>query len=271
MKLFDDANKLVIKVGSSFLVNMQSVEVNQEWLDSFVDDVCFIMKQGKKPVIVSSGAIAFGCKNLNLDFNKMKLQDKQAAAVCGQHEMMEAYKKSFARHKVKVAQALITIEDVENRKRFLSIKNIIDFLIANNIVPIINENDLIANTEIRFGDNDRLSARVAQIINADLLVMLSKEDGLFTDDPRINPNASFISEIYEVNHDIEAMATDSKDNTGGMSAKIVSARIALNSNCNVIVANGNLKHPIKRILEGGRCSSFVTDKEAKQKYKIEEA
>jgi len=135
-------------------------------------------------------------------------------------------------------------------------------------VPIINENDLIANTEIRFGDNDRLSARVAQILNADLLVMFSLEDGLYTDDPTLNPHSQFISEIYDISQDIEAMASDSVGKTGGMSAKVTSAKIALNGNCNVIITSGNHKNPIKRILEGARCSKFTIDKNSTQKYKL---
>jgi glutamate 5-kinase len=268
MNLFEQANKIVIKVGASFLVDAKDANVHQKWIDSFVDDVVSLIKAGKKPVIVSSGSIAFGCKMLGLDATKIKLQDKQNAAVCGQHEMINLYKNSFARYDINVAQALITIEDVENRKRFVSIKNIVDYLLDHNIVPIVNENDLIANTEIRFGDNDRLSARVSQIVNADLLVMFSLVDGLYTADPKIDPKSEFISEVYEVTADIEAMASDSKEKTGGMSAKIVSAKIALNSHCNIIIANGNFNNPIKRLLEGARCSKFIVDKEATKKYKI---
>ena len=268
MKLFEEANKVVIKVGSSFLVDPRNSTIHQAWLDSLVDDVSNLIKAGKKPVIVASGSVALGCEMLKIDFNKAKLQDKQNASVCGQHELMELYKKSFARHKINVAQALITIEDVENRKRFVSIKNIIDHLLDHKIVPIINENDLIANTEIRFGDNDRLSARVAQIVNADLLVMFSLVDGLFTDDPKLRPDSDFISEVYAVTSDIEAVASDSKEKTGGMSAKIASAKIAFNTSCNVIISNGNVNHPIKHIIDGGRCTKFITDETATKKYKI---
>ena len=268
MNLFEQANKIVIKVGASFLVDAKDATVHQKWIDSFVDDVVSLIKAGKKPVIVSSGSIALGCKMLGLDSTKIKLQEKQNAAVCGQHEMINLYKNSFARYDINVAQALITIEDVENRKRFVSIKNIVDYLLDNNIVPIVNENDLIANTEIRFGDNDRLSARVSQIVNADLLVMFSLVDGLYTADPKIDSKSEFISEVYDVTPDIEAMASDSKEKTGGMSAKIVSAKIALNSHCNIIIANGNFNNPIKRLLEGARCSKFIVDKEATKKYKI---
>jgi glutamate 5-kinase len=172
MNLFEQASKIVIKVGSSFLIDPLNLEVNQKWLDSFIDDVASLIKQGKKVVIVSSGAIALGCKTLDLHPQKIKLQEKQNASVCGQHDMIELYKTSFARYNINVAQALITTEDAENRKRFTSIRTAMDYLLDKGIVPIVNENDLIANTEIRFGDNDRLSARVAQIIAADLLVML---------------------------------------------------------------------------------------------------
>lgn len=270
MKLFDDSNKIVIKVGSSFLVNPNNLEVNNNWIDSFVDDVVDLIKKGKKIIIVSSGAIALGCKILKLDMLKMKLQEKQNVSVCGQHEMIDLYKKSFARHDIKVAQALITIEDIENRKRFLSIKTTLDYLLEHNIVPIINENDLIANTEIRFGDNDRLSARVCQIASANLLVMLSIVDGLFTDDPKLNPHSRLISEIYDISSDIETMASDSKLKTGGMSAKVVSAKIAMNNNASVIVANGSCLNPIRKVIDGSsRCSQFILNKESSQKYKID--
>ena len=268
MKLFEQSEKIVVKVGSSFIFDTKKNIVNQAWVDSFVDDIALLIKSGKKIVIVSSGAIAFGCHTLGINIHKIKLQEKQHAAVCGQHEMINLYKNSFARYNINIAQALLTIEDVENRKRFLAIKSTIDYLLDNNIVPIVNENDLIANTEIRFGDNDRLSARVAQIVNADLLVMLSLVDGLFSLDPRLNRNAEFISEIYDITPDVEAMATDSQSKTGGMSAKMVAAKIALSNRCNIIIANGLANNPIKRILEGARCSSFIDDENATQKYKI---
>ena len=268
MKLFEQANKIVIKVGSSFLVDPKTGELQQAWLNSIVDDIAGLIKEGKKIVIVSSGSVALGCCNLGLNLLKVKLQDKQNASVYGQHKMMNLYQNSFSRYGIEVAQALLTTEDIENRKRFLSIKHIIEYLLDKNIIPIINENDLIANTEIRFGDNDRLSARVAQIVSADLLFMLSLVDGLFSVDPKIYPSAQFVSEIYDISSDVEKMADDSLTKTGGMSAKVAAAKIALNSNCNVIFANGCFNNPIKRIIEGARCTSFLLDKDATQKYKI---
>lgn len=267
-KLIEEAEKIVLKVGSSFIADPKNGVVHQGWVDSFVDDVANLVKMGKKVVIVSSGAITLGCNILGIINSKLKLQEKQNSAVCGQHEMMAIYKDSFNRHNLKIAQALLTIEDVENRKRFVSIKSIIDHLLDNNIIPIINENDLIANTEIRFGDNDRLSARVAQIINADLLLMFSLVDGLFSADPKTHRNSQFISEVYDISYDVEAMATDSQGKTGGMSAKVVSAKIAMNNDCNIIIANGTYNNPVKRLMEGARCSEFILDKAAPQKYKI---
>ena len=268
MNLFEQSSKIVIKVGSSFLVDPINLDINQKWLDSFVDDIVNLKKQGKKIVIVSSGSIALGCKTLGLNLQKIKLQEKQNAAVCGQHDMIALYKTSFARHNINVAQALITTEDTENRKRIASIRTTIDYLIEQSIIPIINENDLIANTEIRFGDNDRLSARVGQIIAADLLVLLSIVDGLFTQDPKIYPNARLIKEVYDISSDIESMATDSKLKTGGMSAKIASVKMALNNKCNIIIANGRFVNPIKRLLEGADCTNFIIDNNSTQKYKI---
>ncbi len=268
MKLFEQANKIVIKVGSSFLVDPKSGVVQRSWLDSLVDDIANLIRSGKKILIVSSGSVALGCHNLGLNYLKAKLQDKQNASVYGQNKMMNLYQNSFSRHGIEVAQALFTTEDIENRKRFLSIKHIIDYLLENNIIPIINENDLIANTEIRFGDNDRLSARVAQIVGADLLFMLSLVDGLFSVDPKVYPAAQFVSEVYDISADVEKMADDSLAKTGGMSAKVSAAKTALNVNCNVIFANGTYNNPIKRIIEGARCSCFLVDKDATKKYKI---
>jgi len=268
IKMIEQANKIVIKVGAAFIADSKTSRIHQEWIDSFVDDVAGLIESGKKVVIVSSGAMIFGCDMLGINYSKAKLQEKQNAAVCGQHTLMSLYQRSFMRHKINVAQALCTIEDVESRKRFLSIRAVTDYLLEKNIVPIFNENDLIANTEIRFGDNDRLSARVAQIINADLLLMFSLVDGLFTEDPNINPHSSFVSEVYSITPDIEKMASDSVLKTGGMSAKITAAKIALNNSCNIIISNGTYSNPIKRLKDGIRFTSFRVDEDSIQKYKI---
>jgi glutamate 5-kinase len=268
MKLINQANKIIIKIGSSFIVDSKNAEVNQSWIDSFVDDVVALRKEGKKVILVSSGAVVLGCKMLGINSKKIKLQDKQNAAVSGQYEMIDLYKKSFARYEVNVAQILMTTEDVENRKRSTSIQTVIDYLLEKNIVPIVNENNLIANTEIRFGDNDRLSARVAQMTKSDLLILLSLMDGLFTANPEVYQGSSFVSEVFEVTSDVERMASDSKSKTGGMSAKIVAARAALSCNCNAIIMNGISNNPLKRLLAGERCSLFISDVDALQKYKI---
>jgi glutamate 5-kinase len=268
MKLFEEASKIVIKVGSSFLIDPKTGAVQESWLDAFVDDVADLVKSGKKIVVVVSGSVAIGCHKLGINMLKAKLQEKQNASVFGQHQLMHLYQDSFSRHGIEVAQALLTTEDIENRKRFLSIKTIIDYLLSKNIIPVVNENDLIANTEIRFGDNDRLSARVAQIVGANLLCMLSLVDGLFSVDPKIYPTAKFVSEVYDISSDVEKMADDSVAKTGGMSAKVAAAKIALNSDCNAIFINGTFENPIKRILEGARCTKFLVDKDATQKYKI---
>jgi glutamate 5-kinase len=268
MKLFEQANKIVIKVGSSFLIDPKTGTVQQSWLDKFVDDIADLAKSGKKVVVVVSGAVAIGCKKLGINLLKAKLQEKQIASVLGQHKMLDLYRASFSRHDIEVAQLLLTTEDIENRKRFLSIKTIIAYLLDKNIIPIVNENDLIANTEIRFGDNDRLSARVAQIVGADLLLMLSLVDGLFSVDPKIYPTAQFVSEVYDISSDVEKMADDSIAKTGGMSAKVAAAKIALNSNCNAIFTNGTFDNPIKRVMDGARCTKFLVDKDATQKYRI---
>lgn len=266
--LIKNSNIVVVKVGSSFLVDPVTRMVNQDWLDSLVDDVVTLQNAGKNVVIVSSGAIMLGANILKVNPSKLKLQEKQNVAVCGQVQLTNLYNKSFQRHGLNAAQMLLTIEDLENRKKISSISSTFSYFFDKNIVPIVNENDLVANTEIRFGDNDRLSARVALLVKADLLILLSLVDGLYTSDPKLNQKHQFISEIYEISTDVEAMATDSEQKTGGMSAKLVSAKIALNNNCNVIISNGNYAHPLKRISEGSKYSKFIVKPDSTTKYKI---
>ncbi|MEK6734371.1 MAG: glutamate 5-kinase, partial [Pseudomonadota bacterium] len=248
MNLLAQANIVVIKIGASFIMDSKKSMVNHVWVDSLVDDVIELIRLGKRPVIVSSGTVAFGAYNLGLNCLKLKIQEKQIASIVGQHEMIEVYKNSFKRHNIKIAQGLVTVEDIEVRKRFLTMKTTLEFLLNNSVVPIINTNDLLTSSEIRFGDNDRLSARIAQVVNADLLVMFSLVDGLYAKDPLLYPNSNFINEVRGITQDIENMAQDSRARTGGMSAKITAAKIALNNKCNVIFTNGRYNNPIKRIV-----------------------
>jgi glutamate 5-kinase len=261
------AKRVVIKVGGSHLVNYQTGHFDKDWLDALVENVAKLKAMGKEVVIVSSGAMAFGLRVLKYDMYKSKLLDKQALACVGQVELMERYKSSFSKHSIDVAQVLLTIEDIENRKRYLSARTVIEHLISNGVVPIINENDAIATAEIRFGDNDRLSARVAQMASAEVLILLSSCDGLFTDNPQIERNADFIKEVYDINADIEKMAGDSADGSGGMSAKIVAAKTALGYNCKVVIANGTNKNIITNLLNGeGRATWFIPNHNSNMKY-----
>jgi glutamate 5-kinase len=267
MNYIDKSDRIVIKVGSSHLVDSNKTIFHESWLNSLVDDVIELQKKGKKVIIVTSGAIALGYSKLGMAPNKAKLKDKQTASCCGQVELMNHYKKSFSRYGVDVAQILLTIEDVENRRHVLSARNVIDQLLKLGIVPIINENDVIATAEIRFGDNDRLAARVTQVTNSDLLVLLSNVDGLFMEDPSFGQKSDFIAEIYEISPDIEKMAGDSPTGSGGMSAKIAAAKIALNSGCNSVITYGKHNNPIKKLIEGYNSTWVLPNISTNQKYK----
>lgn len=265
--MLENVKRIVIKVGASQIYNYQTKKINIDWLTKLIKEIDDIRNLGKEVVIVTSGAIAMALKVLNIDFYKAKLLEKQALACIGQVELMGMYKDMFAKHGVDIAQVLLTIEDVESRKRYLSTRNVIDYLISNKILPIINENDAIATAEIRFGDNDRLSARVAQIANAELLVLFSNCDGLYTSNPQIDRDAELVKEVYEISTDIEKMAGDAPDGSGGMSAKIVAAKIALSSGCKVVIVNSQKNYDLVDALSGKtRSTWFITNHSSNVKY-----
>jgi glutamate 5-kinase len=189
----------------------------------------------------------------------LHLEEKQAAAACGQIALFSAWASALARHDLKVAQLLLTAEDSIERDRYLNARNTIDTLIELGAVPIINENDTVATAEIRFGDNDRLSARIAQMAGADVLVLFSDIDGLYSADPTANPNAQFISEVNDITPDIERMAggVSSGVGTGGMVTKLAAAKIAMHAGCHMIIARGNTLHPLKTLIDGGKCTRFI--------------
>jgi glutamate 5-kinase len=263
---FKEAKRIVIKIGASQLIDIKTGNVNTSWLNNLTSLCADLIKEKKEIVIVSSGAVILGCNILNIPHIKSSLGDKQIASSVGQIELMDRYKTSFALQSLNVAQVVLTIEDIENRKRFTSARNVIEGLIGRKVIPIINQNDVIATAEIRFGDNDRLSARAAQIANADLLILFANLDGLYTQDPTIDKNASFIKEVYEVNSDVEKMATDSMMNTGGMSAKVAAAKIAMNYNCKVVIANGKNPNALKNIIDNGRATCFIPGNSSNTKY-----
>src|ERR1700688_3630901 len=224
-----DAKRVVVKVGSALLVDAEKGRLNRGWLESFAADVAALRKRGQEVILVSSGAIALGRRHLGLNAGKLKLEESQAAAAVGQIRLAHAYKELLDAHEITVAQILLTLGDTEQRRRYLNARGTLNTLLSLGAVPVINENDTVATAEIRYGDNDRLAARVAQMVGADCLVLLSDVEGLYSADPNREPGARFIHEVPQITPEIEAMAgrSVSRVGSGGMTAKIAAARIAV--------------------------------------------
>ncbi len=249
---------IVIKIGSSTLVD-KTENFKKDWINKLIDDVHFLINKKIKVIIVTSGAIALGCKLLKKNKKNLKLKEYQAVAAVGQIELMNLFKKSFLRKKITVAQILLTLEDTENRRRSLNAKDTITNLFMMNIVPIVNENDTTATSEIRYGDNDRLAARVAQITNADTLIMLSDIDGLYSKNPNQFKDSTFIEKVTEINKSIELAATKSISDygSGGMVTKIEAAKICMDAGCNMLISSGKINNPIKHIVKNKKFTWFV--------------
>jgi glutamate 5-kinase len=252
------AKRIVIKVGSALLVDSASGCVNLAWLETLAADIAALRGRGQEVLLVSSGAIALGRQHLGLAAGRLKLEEKQAAAAVGQIRLAHAWKEVLERHQLSVAQILLTFGDTEERRRYLNARNTLGTLLKLGAVPVINENDTVATAEIRYGDNDRLAARVAQMISADCLVLLSDVDGLYTADPSRDSSARFIAEIRSITADIERMAGGSASavGSGGMATKIAAAKVAVAAGCHMCVALGREMHPVRRIEDGARCSWF---------------
>ena len=249
---------IVIKIGSSLLID-DDKKIRKKWLLEFSKDIKYLLNENKKVIIVSSGAIAIGCKKLNLSKKNLKLDKSQAVASIGQIELMNLFSEIFFKFKINISQILITLEDTEQRRRALNAKRTFDNLFELGFVPIVNENDSIATTEIKYGDNDRLASRVAQISGADSLVLLSDVDGLYTQNPKIFKNAKLLKEIKDINKDIEKIATKSvsEHGTGGMKTKVDAAKICQLSGCKMVIANGLKMRPIKNINDNNNCTWFL--------------
>jgi glutamate 5-kinase len=252
------AKRVVVKIGSALLVEQSTGRINRAWLETLAADVARLRARGQDVLLVSSGAIALGRRHLGLSAGKLKLDEKQAAAAVGQIRLAHAWKEVLEEHRLTVAQILLTFGDTEERRRYLNARNTLGALLKLGSIPLINENDTVATSEIRYGDNDRLAARVAQMISADCLVLLSDVDGLYTADPTKNPNATFIPEVHGVTAEIERMAggANSSVGSGGMATKIAAARIAVAAGCHMCVAIGHELHPLKRLETGARCTWF---------------
>lgn len=249
---FDLENKknLVIKIGSSLLV--ADGKLREKWLKNFASDVASLVKKNFQITIVSSGAIALGRSVLKTSSQKLSLEEKQAAAAIGQIKLMSFYSDFFKKLKLDVAQILLTAADCNARDRYLNSKNTIETLLKNRVIPIINENDSVAVDEIKIGDNDRLAARVAQMISADVMILFSDIDGLYDKNPKTHKSAKFISEVFEINSEIENMAggATSLVGTGGMITKILAAKMLKNSGCDAVITNGISDNALKKLFEG---------------------
>jgi glutamate 5-kinase len=253
----------VVKIGSALIVDGGG-DIRQSWLETVADDIAFLRKSGLDAIVVTSGAVAIGRRVLGLARTRvLRIEEKQAAAAIGQIRLVEAYRAALARHGIIAAQVLVTPDDTEARKRHLNARATLTALLDFGAVPIINENDTVATAELRFGDNDRLAARVAQMASADTLVLLSDIDGLYTADPRKNASATHIPEVTELTPAIEAMAGEARPgiSTGGMVTKLAAARLAMTAGCRMAITDGHAAHPLAALLDGARATWFLPSAE----------
>jgi glutamate 5-kinase len=256
----DRFNRIVVKVGSSLLVDRARGALKQEWLEALVADLATLHARGADILVVSSGAIALGRTARGFPKGALKLEDSQAAAAIGQIALARAWAQAFAAHGVTAGQVLLTLQDTEERRRYLNARATLARLAAMRAVPIINENDTVATSEIRYGDNDRLAARVAAMASADLLILLSDIAGLYDSPPSDNPQARLIPIVARITPEIEAMAggAASELSRGGMRTKIVAARMATAAGAHMAIADGRIAHPIAAIGAGAPCTWFLT-------------
>jgi glutamate 5-kinase len=250
-KIFQQSTSIVIKVGSSLLVEDKLGAIKKKWFASFIEDIIELRKLGKTVIIVSSGAINLGRKILNLKDNDLTLEQEQAAASVGQIELSKEYQEHFKFKGFICSQVLITLDDFTNRRRYLNCKSTLKTLLNLGVIPIVNENDTVATDEIRYGDNDRLAAQVASICDSDLLILLSDIDGLYTESPKKSKDAEHIPFISEITEEIELMAKGPENDFshGGMKTKIEAAKVTTSVGCNLIIANGKKNNPISDIAE----------------------
>ncbi len=254
-----NAKRVVVKIGSALLVDAERGAVHRKWLEALAEDVARMRARGQDILVVSSGAIAVGRKHLKFPKRALKLEEKQAAAATGMIRLAHAYEDVLGHHGMTVAQVLLTLEDTENRRRYINARNTLETLLRLGAVPLINENDTVATDEIRFGENDRLAARVGAMVGADVLVLLSDIDGLYTNDPATDPNARHIPHVEALSPEIEAMAGLSRTDcgTGGMVTKLAAARSALAAGCAMVITDGKALNPLKAVEDGARCTWFT--------------
>ena len=268
---FKHANRIVVKIGSALLIDAQSGELRRDWLKTLCADVAALKQDGKEIILVSSGAIALGRRALGLKSGVLRLEENQASAAVGQVRLAHAYADIFSEENIVAAQILLTLGDTEERSRYLNARATLKTLLSLGSVPVINENDTVATAEIRFGDNDRLAARVASMMEADCLVLLSDVDGLYTADPIGNPDATHIAEVPAITREIEAMAGTSVSGVGrgGMVSKLIAAKIATGAGCETVIAKGAVEHPLRAVARGARVTRFqasTTSAQARKRW-----
>ena len=256
--LLKNSKIIVVKIGSSLLVDSNR-KIRKKWLLSFAKDIQKLRLKNKKIIIVSSGAIALGCKKMNYKSTNLKLDKSQAIASVGQIELMNLFSQTFSKYKLNISQILLTLDDTEERRRSINAKRTIENLFKLNYIPVVNENDTIATSEIKYGDNDRLASRVAQISNADTLILLSDVDGLFTKNPKLYKDAKLIQRVNDFDKDLRNINIRgiTEFGKGGMNTKIEAAKICNLAGCNMIISNGLYLNPIYRI-EENNCTWFIS-------------
>jgi len=261
MKQILTSNKLIIKIGSSLIFDNTSNKIREDWLKSLASDILAAKERKTDVILVSSGAIAIGRNILELDNNELTLEQSQAAAAVGQIRLSQVYQDTLLLMGITAAQVLLTLDDSENRRRYLNSMSTLNMLISLGVVPIVNENDTVATDEIRFGDNDRLASQVAIMVGADNLILFSDVDGLFTSNPNTHQSSKLLGEIKEITPEIENMAGDTshKFAKGGMRTKLIAAKSATNAGCSVIISNGKLEFPLTNLIKGQSHSLFVAN------------
>ena len=255
-----DFRRIVVKIGSSLLVDAKGGRLNEKWLASLAADIAALHAEKRDILVVSSGAIALGRTVLKLAAGELALEDSQGAAAVGQIALARNWTEALSRHGIAAGQVLVTLGDTEERRRYLNARSTIDRLLQWRAVPIINENDTVATNEIRYGDNDRLAARVATMVSADLLVLLSDVDGLYDAPPGVGASARHVPRVERITLEIEAMAGSAGSglSRGGMQTKIEAGKIATAAGTHMVIASGRLDHPLRAIEDGARCTWFIT-------------
>lgn len=263
------AQRIVIKIGSALVVDEKQAAPRSTWLDSVAADIQALRERGIDVIVVSSGAIALARRTLGLTQKRLKLEEKQAAAAVGQIRLAQAWSQALSARDLTAAQLLLTLDDTEDRRRYLNARATLNTLLSLRCIPVINENDTVATAEIRFGDNDRLAARVAEMVQADQLILLSDIDGLYTADPRRDPHAAHIPIVESLTAEIEAMGGEPPPgySSGGMRTKLVAARIATQAGCAMAIAIGNVERPLQNLERGARCTWFLPTPEGRNARK----